>query len=73
MKGSFLISFKVILILLLTLSSVFSQDSIAKNITWTDLLPDDAFDFVPAGGVTDDMWNDPEFIKSRASWYSNCS
>lgn len=63
MKGSFLITFKVILILLLTLSSVFSQDSIVKNITWTDLLPDDAFDFVPAGGVTDDMWNDPEFIK----------
>jgi len=31
-------------------------------ITWTDLLPSDAFDFVPEGGVTDEMWSDPNFL-----------
>ena len=31
-------------------------------ITWTDLLPRDAFDFVPEGGVTDEMWSDPDFL-----------
>ena len=30
-------------------------------ITWTDLLPVDAFDFIPEGGVTDEM-SDQEFF-----------
>ncbi len=33
-------------------------------ITWTDLLPADAFDFVPEGGVTDEMWSDPDFLRA---------
>ncbi len=40
-----------------------NQDSISKPITWTDLLPEGVFDFVPEGGVTEELWQDPEFIR----------
>ncbi len=41
-----------------------TTDNSVLPITWTDLLPADAFDFVPEGGVTDEMWQDPEFLLS---------
>ncbi len=44
-------------------SSIANQESIVAPITWTDLLPKDAFDFVPETGVTEEMWQDPEFIR----------
>lgn len=44
-------------------STIANQDSIVSPITWTDLLPKDVFDFVPETGVTEEMWEDPEFIK----------
>ena len=40
-----------------------NQDNIVAPITWTDLLPEDVFNFVPETGVTEEMWDDPEFIK----------
>ena len=40
-----------------------NQDSISKTITWTDLLPEGVFDFVPEGGVTEELWRDPEFMR----------
>ena len=50
-------------------SSSFSNNTIeitdeneVLSITWTDLLPVDAFDFVPEDGVTDEMWSDPNFL-----------
>ena len=53
----------------LSYSVLFANDTIEITseisvlpITWTDLLPEDVFDFIPEGGVTDDMWKDPDFI-----------
>ena len=43
--------------------SFANKDNIPKDISWIELLPEDAFDFVPESGVTDEMWNDPEFIQ----------
>ena len=39
-----------------------TNEDMILPITWTDLLPADAFDFVPEGGVTDEMWSDPDFL-----------
>tara|TARA_B100000686_G_scaffold138313_1_gene145745 strand:+ start:1222 stop:1752 length:531 start_codon:yes stop_codon:yes gene_type:complete len=49
--------------LVLVWAVLANQDSIVAPITWTDLLPEDVFDFVPETGVTEEMWEDPEFIK----------
>ena len=66
---SFIIQFS--LCLTLSTSILYSEDTIEINnemlvlpITWTDLLPEDAFDFIPEGGVTDDMWKDPVFLNA---------
>ena len=65
MRNIFQILRNIILVLFLNMSLVFSnQDNIAIEISWMDLLPEDVFDFVPEGGVTDEMWDDPEFIKN---------
>ena len=64
MKILFKNFFKLLFVFIITTNTVLSnQDIIAKPITWTDLLPEDVFDFVPEGGVTEEMWDDPEFIK----------
>lgn len=39
-----------------------TNDISTLTITWTDLLPIDAFDFIPEGGVKDEMWEDPNFL-----------
>jgi hypothetical protein len=39
-----------------------NNDTLVLPITWTDLLPEDAFDFIPEGGVTVDMWKDSDFL-----------
>ena len=65
MRNIFQILRNIILVLFLNMSLVFSnQDNIAIEISWMDLLPENVFDFVPEGGVTDEMWDDPEFIKN---------
>jgi hypothetical protein len=52
-----------------SLSTVFANEPMevtneisTLTITWTDLLPIDAFDFIPEGGVKDEMWTDPDFL-----------
>jgi len=58
--------YRVIFISLIAINFSYSNDEINKDIAlinWTSLLPKDVFDFIPKGGVTDEMWQDPEFIK----------
>ena len=69
MKYLFSIFFKLLILFSLYGTIVYANESIEiteKNsvlpITWTDLLPVDAFDFIPEGGVTDEMWSDQEFL-----------
>jgi uncharacterized protein len=69
MKYAVSIFINFIVLLMLSSSILYSNDNIEINdeiillpITWTDLLPRDAFDFVPEGGVTDEMWRDPNFL-----------
>ena len=61
--------FNIFIFCILFTSSIYANNSIEITnenevlpITWTDLLPVDAFDFVPEGGVTDEMWSDPNFL-----------
>ena len=69
MKYLFSIFFKLLIMFSLYSTIVYANDSIEITeqnsvlpITWTDLLPVDAFDFIPEGGVTDEMWSDQEFL-----------
>ena len=69
MKYLFSIFIKLLILFSLYGSIVYANESVEitdKNsvlpITWTDLLPVDAFDFIPEGGVTDEMWSDQEFL-----------
>ena len=64
-----LFNYLTIIIALFMMNFVYANEAIEiteKNsvlpITWTDLLPVDAFDFIPEGGVTDEMWSDQEFL-----------
>tara|TARA_B110000008_G_scaffold66869_1_gene67500 strand:- start:201 stop:752 length:552 start_codon:yes stop_codon:yes gene_type:complete len=59
----------IIISIYLVCSAIYANDTIEITsetsvlpITWTDLLPADAFDFVPESGVTDEMWSDPDFL-----------
>ena len=59
----------IIISIYLACSAIYANDTIEITsetsvlpITWTDLLPADAFDFVPESGVTDEMWSDPDFL-----------
>lgn len=61
--------FNIFIFCILFTSSTYANNSVEITnenevlpITWTDLLPMDAFDFVPEGGVTDEMWSDPNFL-----------
>jgi len=55
---------RIIFLFFISISISFAnKDNIPKDISWIELLPEDAFDFVPESGVTDEMWNDPEFIQ----------
>ena len=69
MKHLFSIFFKLLILFFLYGTIVYANDSIEITeqnsvlpITWTDLIPVDAFDFIPEGGVTDEMWSDQEFL-----------
>ena len=55
-------TFKIILSLFFLLSPVNGKEVI--KIKWSELVPKNAYSFVPKTGVTDEMWEDETFIKN---------
>ena len=61
---NFLLSKKDFLfILLFFLFTSFSPSNDTLKIKWLELVPKFAYDFVPETGVTEEMWEDENFLK----------
>ncbi len=52
---------KFLIFYIILLSSAMSKDIL--NLKWSELVPKDAYSFVPHSGVTEEMWEDENFIK----------
>mgnify|MGYP001161175026 FL=1 len=61
-KNKYILIIKFIFLALFLTNLSYARDEFSP-ITWTHLLPEDVFDFIPAGGVKDEMWKDSEFLQ----------
>ena len=62
------ISKRILLLCLFSLLTVYSAHcKEIKKLKWLELVPKYAYDFVPESGVTEEMWEDEDFLKKVES------
>jgi len=61
-KDKCVLIFKTLFLVIFITNLSYARDE-SSAITWTHLLPEGVFDFIPEGGVTDEMWRDNEFLE----------
>ena len=69
-KNKCILIIKFIFLALFLTNLSYARDEFSP-ITWTHLLPEDVFDFIPEGGVKAEMWKDSEFLQKLREWNDN--
>ena len=63
-KDKCILIIKTLFLVIFITNLSYARDE-SSAITWTHLLPEGVFDFIPEGGVTDEMWRDNEFLEEK--------